>query len=324
MTLAELQYLVTLAQEKHFGRAAAICCVSQPALSNAIKNVEAELEVTVFERSRSGVQATAVGEQIIAQARRVLTSAAAIRELAHAGDNHLNTPVSVGIHTSIGPYLAPRCAIQLEKENSPLRMRAQEGDSACLVDRLAQGELDAAVITREIRVTDVLVQTLFNEPLVAVMPRQHRLGLLPALTPDCIRREIVRPPPFDLDLHHRILEVLPIIKDGPDTTFRQRTNVENCSLEMVRVMLCADSGITIMPLAAALTICSGIDDLVFRAFTDQLINRPVALAWLTGFPRHRAIDALRKVILSCKPRVETCTTEGRPNRHGLLVDNAFW
>ncbi len=330
MTLAELQYLIALDQEQHFGRAAAACGVSQPALSNAIHHLETELEVILFERSRSGVRATTVGEQIIDQARRVLATAASIKDLVSAGDNHLNAPISVGAHNTIGPYLFPRCTIQLEKENSPLTLRTEEGDTALLVDRLARGDLDAAIVTQKIHAADILIQHLFNEPLVAVVPQQHRLARLPTLTASCLQHEFLRPPPYEQGLPQRIrevlsiIEVLPTIKDELDTCFRHANDTEKYSLEMVRAMLSTGPGITIMPLAAALIICAESDHLVFRPFADQAINRPVALAWRTSYPRHRAIDALRRVILACKPTLETYTTEHRSNRRGLLVDNTFW
>jgi LysR family hydrogen peroxide-inducible transcriptional activator len=324
MTLVELRYLVAVDQEQHFGRAASACGVSQPALSNAIQNLERELDVTLFERSRSGVRVTSVGKQIIDQARRVLASAAAIEDLASAGDNHLNAPLILGTPNTIGPYLLPRCVIQLEKENCPLRLHAQEGDSATLIDRLSRGDLDAAIITQNIRTADILVQSLFNEPFVAVMTTQHRLAILPSITPDALKQEPLRPAPYESGLYQQIREALPALKDDLDAVVHPNVNTEIYSLEMVRAMLSAVSGIAIMPLAAALTMCSGSNILTFRSFSDVHVSRPVALAWRASYPRHKAIDVIRRVILTCKPSLEACVTEPELLRSGLLVDNKFW
>ncbi len=104
MTLTELRYIVTLAQEQHFGRAADRCYVSQPTLSIAVKKLEDELGVALFERTKSRVQPTPLGEQIVAQANLVLEQTAAIKDLADAGKDQLSSPLSVGAIFTIGPY----------------------------------------------------------------------------------------------------------------------------------------------------------------------------------------------------------------------------
>ena len=107
MTLTELRYIVTLAQERHFGRAAERCFVSQPTLSVAVKKLEEELEVALFERSKSTVQVTPLGEKIVEQAQRVLEQSSAIKELATAGRDQLASPLRIGAIYTIGPYLFP-------------------------------------------------------------------------------------------------------------------------------------------------------------------------------------------------------------------------
>src|SRR5690606_22773095 len=92
MTLTELKYIVTLAQERHFGRAAEKCFVSQPTLSVAIKKLESELDIAIFERSKSSVSVTPLGERIVQQAQRVLEEARVIKERASSGKDQLSTP----------------------------------------------------------------------------------------------------------------------------------------------------------------------------------------------------------------------------------------
>ena len=108
MTLTELRYAVALAREKHFGRAAAACFVSQPTLSVAIKKLEEELGVTLFERSMQDVTVTQIGEEVVAQAQVVLSQVSAIKETVAHGNDPLNGPLHLGIIYSIAPYLLPK------------------------------------------------------------------------------------------------------------------------------------------------------------------------------------------------------------------------
>ena len=113
MTLTELRYIVTLAQESHFGRAAERCHVSQPTLSVGVKKLEDELGVLIFERTKSAVRLTPVGEGIVTQAQKVLEQAQSIRELAQAGKNQLAAPLKVGAIYTVGPYMFPHLIPQL-------------------------------------------------------------------------------------------------------------------------------------------------------------------------------------------------------------------
>jgi DNA-binding MarR family transcriptional regulator len=107
MTLTELKYIVAVAREKHFGKAAEACFVSQPTLSVAIKKLEDELEVKLFERSAGEVSVTPLGEEIVRQAQSVLEQAAAIKEIAKRGKDPLAGPLKLGVIYTIGPYLLP-------------------------------------------------------------------------------------------------------------------------------------------------------------------------------------------------------------------------
>ena len=113
MTLTELRYIVTLAQCNHFGQAADRCNVTQPTLSIAVKKLEGELGVNIFERSKNNVQLTPIGQQIVDQSRRVLEEASAIKDIAKSGMNQLNTPLHVGRSSLLdlicSPILSRHC-----------------------------------------------------------------------------------------------------------------------------------------------------------------------------------------------------------------------
>ncbi len=155
MTLTELRYIVTLAQEQHFGHAAERCHVSQPTLSVGVKKLEDELGVLIFERSKSAVRLTPVGEGIVAQAQKVLEQAQSIRELAQAGKNQLTAPLKVGAIYTVGPYLFPHLIPQLHRVAPQMPLYIEENFTHVLRDKLRNGELDAIIIALPFNEADV-------------------------------------------------------------------------------------------------------------------------------------------------------------------------
>ena len=184
MTLTELRYIVTLAQEQHFGRAADRCFVSQPTLSIAVKKLEDELGVALFERTKSRVQATPLGEQIVAQANLVLEQTAAIKDIADAGKDQLSSPLAVGAIFTIGPYLLPLFIPHLQKLASKMPLYVEEGYTATLRKKLRNGELDVIIVALPFSEPDVVAQPLFDESFVVLMPHDHPLASQDAISPD--------------------------------------------------------------------------------------------------------------------------------------------
>ena len=173
MTLTELRYIVTLAQEQHFGHAAERCHVSQPTLSVGVKKLEDELGVLIFERSKSAVRLTPVGEGIVAQAQKVLEQAQSIRELAQAGKNQLTAPLKVGAIYTVGPYLFPHLIPQLHRVAPQMPLYIEENFTHVLRDKLRNGELDAIIIALPFNEADVLTLPLYDEPFYVLMPASH-------------------------------------------------------------------------------------------------------------------------------------------------------
>lgn len=185
MTLTELRYIVTLAQEQHFGHAAERCHVSQPTLSVGVKKLEDELGVLIFERSKSAVRLTPVGEGIVAQAQKVLEQAQGIRELAQAGKNQLTAPLKVGAIYTVGPYLFPHLIPQLHRVAPQMPLYIEENFTHVLRDKLRNGELDAIIIALPFNEADVLTLPLYDEPFYVLMPAQHPWTQKKPSTPAC-------------------------------------------------------------------------------------------------------------------------------------------
>ena len=146
MTLTELKYIVAVAREKHFGKAADACYVSQPTLSVAIKKLEEELEVKLFERSASEVSVTPLGEEIVRQAQMVLEQAAGIKEIAKRGKDPLAGALTLGVIYTIGPYLLPDLVRKAIERTPQMPLMLQENFTVKLLEMLRTGEIDCAIM----------------------------------------------------------------------------------------------------------------------------------------------------------------------------------
>lgn len=301
MTLTELRYIVTLAQEQHFGRAADRCYVSQPTLSIAVKKLEDELGVALFERTKSRVQPTPLGEQIVAQAHLVLEQTAAIKDLADAGKDQLSSPLAVGAIFTIGPYLLPQFIPHLQKLAEKMPLYVEEGYTHSLRKKLRNGELDVIIVALPFVEPDVVTQVLFEEEFVVLMPHNHPLAAKKAIDPHDLSDQKMLLLGEGHCFRDQVLTTCPSLQhSNDDTTNNIRTAAEGSSLETLRHMVASGLGITILPLSAAESPLYSANTLVTRPFISPAPSRTVALAWRASFPRHKAIDALRTAIKMCR------------------------
>jgi len=176
MTLTELKYIVAVAREKHFGRAAEACFVSQPTLSVAIKKLEDELEVKLFERSANEVAVTPLGDEIVRQAQSVLEQAAAIKEIAKRGKDPLAGPLRLGVIYTIGPYLLPDLVRQAIARTPQMPLMLQENFTVKLLEMLRTGEIDCAIMAEPFPDTGLAIAPLYDEPFLAAVPVPHHLA----------------------------------------------------------------------------------------------------------------------------------------------------
>ena len=296
MTLTELRYIVTLAQDQHFGKAADRCNVSQPTLSVAVKKLEEELGIAIFERSKTRVQPTPMGEQIVAQAQNVLEQASLIKDIATSGKDQLGSPLKVGAIFTIGPYLFPKFIPQLQEVAPKMPLFVEEGYTATLRQQLRKGDLDVIIVALPFTEADVVTQALYDESFVVLLPANHPLAEKTALSPSDLSDENVLLLGEGHCFRDQILQALPTIKtSAADDSGNIRTATAGSSLETMRHMVASGIGITILPESAAFSNYAP-DTLVTRPLTEVSAKRTVGLAWRASFPRHKAVDALRKAI----------------------------
>lgn len=299
MTLAELRYIVAVARERHFGRAAKSCFVSQPTLSVAVKKLENELNVTLFERGKTDVVLTPVGRQIVDQAQRTLEAAGRITQIAAADDDALAEPLRIGVIYTIGPYLLPNLIPALRDRTPDLQVIIEEGFTADLRVRLKQGSLDAIILARPFTEPGVEIRSLYREPFVVVLPSSHPWAARKSIKADELSRETVLLLGKGHCFRDQVLEVCPGCLRVGETDDIQKT-LEGGSIETIRHMVASGVGVTVLPCSAA-----GAEEysrrlLSIKRFSGKVPSREVILSWRKGFPRQQAIDALAQAVKSCK------------------------
>ena len=300
MTLTELKYIVMLAKEQHFGRAAERCFVSQPTLSIAVKKLEAELGIALFERTKNRVQATPVGERVVVQAQQIIEQTSSIKDIASSGKDQLSSPLSVGAIFTIGPYLFPHLIPRLRNVASDMPLVIEESYTATLRARLRNGDLDVVILALPFSEPDVVTQPLYEEPFVVLLSAHHKLATRKYIKATDLDDENLLLLGEGHCFRDQILEACPNLrKSVEDTNSPVRTAREGSSLETLRHMVASGLGITILPYSATLNTHYDDDAPVTRRFEAPSPSRTVALAWRVTFPRHKAVGALREAIQLC-------------------------
>jgi len=295
MTFNELRYLVAIAQEKSFGRAAQRCFVSQPALSVAIQKLEEELGTQLFERGKAEITVTPVGERIVEQAQKVLEEATRIRDIAQAGRNQLVGLFRLGVIYTVAPYLLPDLIPALNERAPQMPLEIEENLTEQLEVALKSGRIDAAIIAMPFQPPGVATEFLYEEPFQVVMPQNHRWARRKTMQPS----ELAGEHTMLLNIGHcfrdQVLDACPELNrgDAPIT----RTN----SLETVRNMVASGLGVSVLP-RDALTPKYHSRLVVSVPFAKPVPSRRIALAYRKSFPRPAAIAAIRDAVAACRTR----------------------
>ena len=297
MTLTELRYIVALARERHFGRAAEKCFVSQPTLSVAVKKLEDELGIALFERGGAEVTVTPTGSRIVEQAQRVLEEAAAIKNLAAQGKDELVGPLRFGAIYTIGPYLMPQLIPLLHRRAPRMPLLIQENYTARLSELLKNGELDLVVLSLPFAEPGIVTQPVYDEPFRVLMPSAHpwtKKSRIPAA--DLCRENLLLLSSGNC-FREQVLQTCAGVERATNDV---QQSLEGSSLETIRHMVASGVGITVLPAAAAESRTAENRLTAVRPFTAPVPSRRVALAWRRSFPRPRAVEVVRQAILACK------------------------
>src|SRR5688572_341910 len=297
MTLTELRYIVAVAREKHFGRAAEACFVSQPTLSVAIKKLEEELDVKIFERGSNEVSVTPLGDAIVRQAQSVIEQAAAIKEIAKRGKDPLNGPLRLGIIYTIGPYLLPELVRHAIEMTPQMPLMLQENFTVRLLEMLRTGELDCAIMAEPFPDTGLAIAPLYDEPFVVAVPKSHPLAKRRSVTSEELKQETMLLLGTGHCFRDHVLEVCPEFARFSSDAEGIRKSFEGSSLETIKHMVASGMGVTVVP---QLSVPKDQQPHVrYIRFADPVPTRRVVLAWRRTFTRYEAIAALRNAIYAC-------------------------
>lgn len=289
MKLSALRYLVAFADEGSISKAAERCHVSQPTLSVALQNLEAELGVALVERGKGHVTLTDLGWQVVAQARKALDETRRIELVAQLGKNPLAGDFRLGVIHTIGPYLLPELIAAMKQVAPAIRLYIEESMTALLADYLKYGTVDAAIVALPFDIPGIETRALYDEPFELVVPKGHPLARRTQVSSSEVRGDDVLVLKAGNCFREQVLDACPEISHAEGSTH------EGHSIETVRCMVASGYGISVLPAGATGGIYRN-DLVVSIPFEAPAPSRRVALAWRQGFTRPQAIEAIIKAV----------------------------
>jgi len=303
LSLRDLTYIVAVAQERHFGRAAEHCHISQPALSAQVRKIERVIGVKLFERNRRRVLLTPVGERIIDQAQMVLWEADRLDEFARSAAGVLVGPFRLGLILTLGPYLLPHLLGPLRERYPDLELILTEGLTEQLLDALRAGRLDAVLFTPMPGIGGIELEVLFFEPFLLATPRSHPLSTKSLLTVEDLKREEMVLLNDGHCLRDQTLQFCPSQRAGKE-------RLQTAGLETLRHLVASGVGYSLLPRLSVRDDPQLSDLLVYRAFDGTQPGRDVALCWREGSPHRADLTNLADLVRDCLPKGLTVRPRG--------------
>ncbi|AHF02139.1 LysR family transcriptional regulator [Thiomicrospira aerophila AL3] len=292
MTLNELKYILAVAKERHFRKAAELCYVSQPTLSIAIKKIEEELGVTIFERQKSDILITPIGEKIIALAEDINQKTNLIKNLAKQAQDHNIQEIKLGAIFTIGPYLIPKLIASFQQSNPNTHFIIQENYTEDLIKKLHQGELDFVILSLPFDEPTIETELLYTEPFVVAIANNNPLSKKTAINFNDLKNENLLLLGEKHCFRNQVLSSLP----AQSLENRLQKTLESSSIETIRFMVASNAGVSILP-------CTSVNNyedklLVIKPFQDQTPTRQVVLAWRKSYVHQLAINSMVKALKS--------------------------
>jgi LysR family hydrogen peroxide-inducible transcriptional activator len=293
MNLRDLQYVIAVAETRHFGRAAERCFVSQPTLSGQIKKLEDELGITIFERTNRSVEVTPIGEEILTHARQMMEQADVIQQLAIAFQDPLSGPLRIGAIPTLSPYLMPLILKPLKTRYTQMRLVLSEEITDVLVERLRNHEIDAALLATEVEGGDLQSMALFDEPFWLAHPRKHVLYNKDEITQ------------ADLDSTQLLLlseghclakQAMEVCHMKARSQQGEMADLRASSLETLLQLVGAGFGCTLVPALAMRGSWTTDAGVIARPLNIKDAYRTVSLVFRNTFPRFEALRAFAQVI----------------------------
>lgn len=291
ITLTELNYIVAVAKEKHFGKAANICFVSQPTLSIAIKKLETNLGIQIFERNKTHVLITKPGEIIIAKAKLILDMSSEIENFAKISQDQYLEPIKLGaIHTT-GPYLYPELMGLISEKLPQLKLNIEEDFTSNLETKLLNNELDAIIVAKPFSKSGISTIELYQEALKVITSKEHPFKKKKNIDPNILNDEIILLLGNGHCFRDQVLEICPACNISSKTGGHI---IITSSLETIKQMVAYNQGISIVPQSSIINSTSEL--LTIHSFRNPIPQRSIVLAYRSGFSRIEVLLKLAKLI----------------------------
>jgi len=298
MNLRDLQYLIAVAEKRHFGKAAESCFVSQPTLSGQIKKLEQELGITLFERTNRSVEITPVGQGILQHARLMMEQADAIKQLAQSFSDPLAGPLKLGAIPTISPYLMPLILKPLQQQYPQMRLIISEEQTDVLLQRLQNHEIDAALLATDHPETDFKKIKLYREPFWIAFPQKHAFYTQEEITQQDLDNS-------DLLLlsegHCLAQQAMQACHLSERKQQGEMANLRASSLETLLQLVSAGYGTTLIPALALTGSWVSGRGIITRELNLADTWRDISLYYRASFPRLTALETLTTTILSSLP-----------------------
>jgi len=297
MNLRAMHYLVTLADVRHFSRAAELCHVSQPTLSTQIRKLEEELDVQLVERSPRRVMLTEVGREIVERARVLLAEANTIKSIARRSHDPHSGTLRLGIFPTLAPYFLPHVVPEVRRRFPRLTLRLSEEKTEDVISMLTQGRLDAGLLALPVDVEQLTTQALFEEPFVLAVPESHLLASKPLISMRDLEQEELLLLEDGHCLREHALEVCQL------AGAHEKLDFHATSMETLRQMVAAGTGITLMPVLAVKPPVAHTENLVIRPFAEPVPRRTIALVWRKSSAMSGFLEELAGILSELDPEL---------------------
>ena len=285
-SLQQLRYLVAVSDTLHFRRAAELCHVTQPTLSAQLRELELRLGVTLVERGKSRVMMTPIGSEIADRAQRIMREVEEIRVTARRGQAPLSGTVRVGVVQSLGSYLFPIIAPDLHEKYPELRLYIREGLANALIRQLENGSLDVLFYPLPLNRRDIRTIPIFDEPLVAVISRDHRLARKTEIRRQDLKGETL----LTLEPGHRLYEQVRALAEEFEADLSH--DYEGTSLDTLRQMVATGMGMSLLPALYVRSEVARESLVVARGIEGDPPKRTIGMAWRKGTAREDDFEAL--------------------------------
>jgi len=295
LSLRDLEYAVAVAEFGHFGRAAEHCGVSQAGLSEQVRKLENLLGTALFERTTRRIAVTPAGEVLLRQAREVVAAARVLLEMAHSRAEPLAGPLRLGVIATLGPYYLPGLLWEVRTHYPKLELRLQEGQTNTLVSALQAGDLDLLLIALPVQADGLMAEELFFEPFRAALPADHPLANQPEIRLQDLAGDGLLLLEEGHCLRDQALSLCGMNRQDRDARFAS-------SLEMLRHMIAAGEGHSLLPLLATQERAE-LDGLVrMRDLANaEEVGRTIGLAWRRTDTRAPSFRELARFLRSTTP-----------------------